>query len=158
MGTGKETSLIQNLSSELSNVSILPFGNSNEVKEVLEEQDAVYVSFKNLEILNTGSPNKFFDGLAAGKLIIINFGGWIRSIVDKHKCGFHHYPNEPMDFVRKIEAFIKEPSLLDTYQKNSRDLAESYYSKDLQIKKLLKILENEKHLSVSDSEVYILTA
>ena len=158
MGTGKEAALIQDLSSELSNVSILPFGSANEVKEVLEEQDAVYVSFKNLEILNTGSPNKFFDGLAAGKLIIINFGGWIRSIVDKHKCGFHHYPNEPMDFVRKIEAFIKEPALLDTYQKNSRDLAESYYSKDLQIKKLLKILENEKHLSVSDSEVYILTA
>lgn len=158
MGDGKEYSSIKAMSKNLPNVSLKPFGSADSVKETLEAQDGVYVSFKNLEILNTGSPNKFFDGLAAGKLIIINFGGWIRTLVDKHKCGFHHYPNEPMDFVRKAQAFIKEPSLLDTYQKNSRQLAEAYYSKDLQLKKLLKILENEKHLNISDSEVYILTA
>ena len=158
MGSGKEFSKIKSLANPLPNVTIKPFGNTEAVKEELEQQDAIYVSFKNLEILNTGSPNKFFDGIAAGKLIIVNFGGWIHTLIDKYKCGFHHSPQDPMEFVRKIQAFIKNPELLNTYQKNGRQLAESYYSKDLQIQKLLKILENEKRLRVSDSEVYILTA
>lgn len=158
MGAGKDFDRILKLSKKLDNMSVLPFGTSEKVKEVLERQDAIYVSFRNLEILNTGSPNKFFDGLAAGKLIVLNFGGWIRTLVDKRNCGFYHDPSEPKEFVRKIKVFLKDPGLLGQYQRNSRILAESYYSKDLQVKKLLKILNNEKHLGVSDSEVYILTA
>ncbi len=158
MGAGKDYDAINSLAQRLTNVTLIPFGNSKKVKKLLDRQDAVYISFKNLEILNTGSPNKFFDGLAAGKLIIVNFGGWVRNVIDKNKCGFYHEPHEPMEFVRKIQAFIKEPNLIRAYQKNSRQLAESYYSKDLQVRKLLKILENEKHLRFNDSEVYILTA
>lgn len=158
MGAGKEYHDLQHRSKHLKNVQFIPFGNTISVKRYLEDQDAIYVSFKNLEILNTGSPNKFFDGLAAGKLIILNFGGWIRNLIDRNKCGFYHSPHSPEEFVRKIHTFLKEPDLLAKYQKNSRLLAESYYSKDLQIHKLLKILSNEKRLKISDSEVYILTA
>lgn len=158
MGNGADFSRISHSSKKLSNLKVLPFGNSAKVKAVLEAQDAVYVSFKNIEILNTGSPNKFFDGLAAGKLIVLNFGGWVRDLVDKHRCGFYHDPEDPLSFVRKIEVFIKQPDLLLQYQKNARAMAEQYYSKALQVQKLAKILSNEKHLSLNDSEVYILTA
>lgn len=158
MGDGGQFKKIRKLSAHLQNTRVLSFGNAQKVKEVLEAQEAVYVSFKNLEILNTGSPNKFFDGIAAGKLIVLNFGGWVRSVVDKYKIGFYHDPTDPNVFVRKIKVFIKDPSLLSRYQVNARNLAERYYDKDLQVKKLLKMLGNEKHLSVSDSEVYILTA
>ncbi|MEQ8470211.1 MAG: glycosyltransferase family 4 protein [Marinoscillum sp.] len=158
MGEGAQYKTLKKLSLELPNLRVLPFGNSELVKEVLEAQDAVYVSFKNLEILNTGSPNKFFDGIAAGKLIILNFGGWLRSLVDKHDVGFYHDPNDPKEFVRKIKVFLADTKLLGRYQNNARNLAERYYDKDLQVQKMLKMLRNEKHLSVSDSEVYILTA
>lgn len=158
MGEGAQFEMIRRQTKKLKNTRVLPFGNSYDVKPILEAQDAVYVSFKNLEILNTGSPNKFFDGLAAGKLIILNFGGWIRSVVDKHKAGFYHDPNNPMEFVRKIEVFLRDPILLLQYQQNARSLAEKYYSKNLQSIKLNKIIQNEKHISISDSEVYILTA
>ena len=158
MGGGKEYSAIKKATKRFTNVRVIPFGNAEQVKEELETQDAVYVSFKNLEILSTGSPNKFFDGLATGKLIIMNFGGWIRTLVERNKCGFYHDPSDPMEFIRKLKVFIQDPTLLQQYQKRSRALAESYYSKELQVNKLLKILNNEKHLSVSDSEVYILTA
>jgi len=158
MGEGAQYSKIRKITSKFNNVTMLPFGNSFEVKKELEKQDAVYISFKNLEILNTGSPNKFFDGLAAGKLIILNFGGWVRNLVDEYKCGFYHDPEKPENFLRKLEVFSKNPKMLYEYQQNSRSLAEKYYSKDLQVQKLAKILSNEKYLNLSDSEVYILTA
>lgn len=158
MGDGATYKKIRSRAKSIKNVRVLPFGNSKEVKALLEQQDAVYVSFKNLEILNTGSPNKFFDGLAASKLIIINFGGWIRNVIDKNNCGFYHDPLKPEEFARKIGVFLKDPKLLMKYQKQSRKLAEAYYDKELQVKKLLKILTNEKKLDISDSEVYILTA
>ena len=37
-------------------------------------------------------------------------------------------------------------------------LAELYYDKDIQITKLLKILNNEYKFEVNEAEVYILTA
>lgn len=158
MGEGACAKRIRRQARGLGNMRFHEFGNSKKVKSLLQAQDAVYVSFKNLEILNTGSPNKFFDGLAAGKLIVVNFGGWIRNVIEKNDCGFYHDPLAPEEFVRKIRVFLKEPRLLTKYQKNARTLAENYYDKNLQVKKLMKILNNEKKFGVSDSEVYILTA
>ena len=74
---------------------------------LLEQSDAVYVSFKDVKVLGTGSPNKFFDSLAAGKLTIINFDGWIKQLITKNKCGFHHNPHSSTAFVRKLKVFVK---------------------------------------------------
>lgn len=158
MGDGATFEKTEKAVKKLRNTKVYPFGDKESVKTLLEDQDAIYVSFKNLEILNTGSPNKFFDGLAAGKLIIINFGGWIRNIVEKHDCGFYHDPLAPEEFVRKIKVFLKDTTLISAYQNNARAVAENYYDKNLQVRKLIKILNNEKKLDISDSEVYILTA
>ena len=59
---------------QLKNFSILPFQNREGVKEVMNVTDATFICYKPVPILETGSPNKYFDGLAAGKLILINFG------------------------------------------------------------------------------------
>lgn len=158
LGTGSEVKRLRNLYRKLWNVSFYEHTNKEGVKSLLNESDAVYVSFKDVDVLNTGSPNKFFDSLAAGKLTIINFEGWLKSIVERNKCGFYHDPNAPENFVRKLKVFLDNAELLQKYQKNGRKLAELYYDKDIQVTKLLKILNNEYRFEVNDSEVYILTA
>jgi glycosyltransferase involved in cell wall biosynthesis len=79
--------------------------------------------------LETGSPNKYFDALAAGKLVIINFGGWIRDEIEKEQCGFYVNATCPEDFVRKIEPFVNNSDLLKRYQQGARTLAERKYSR-----------------------------
>ena len=147
MGEGATFNKIQELSQSLSNVEILSFGNSEMVKELLEKQHAIYVSFKKLEILNTGSPNKFFDGLAAGKLIVINFGGWIRNVIEQNECGFYHDPETPEEFCDQMVPFIEDPLKLIHFQKQSRKLAETYFSKNLQIDRLAYLIDpkRQKH-------------
>ncbi|MEM6737291.1 MAG: glycosyltransferase family 4 protein [Bacteroidota bacterium] len=158
IGYGSEMHRLQQEARFLYNVTFYQHGGKDRVKKLLDRSDAVYVSFKDVDILGTGSPNKFFDALAAGKLSIINFNGWIKGIVEKNRCGFHHDPHHPEEFVRKIKVFLELPGLLLRYQKNSRKLAELYYNKEIQITKLLKILNNEYKFEKNKSEVYILTA
>jgi len=113
----------------LANLTFLDFTNRKGVQELLNVTDAAFICYKQVPILETGSPNKFFDGLAAGKLIIINFGGWIREEIEENQCGFYCNPQQPTDFVRKISPFLHEQELLSRYQVAARQLAEKKYSR-----------------------------
>jgi glycosyltransferase involved in cell wall biosynthesis len=132
-GEGAERERLQKLvlQLKLSNLTILPFQNREGVREVMNVTDAMLVCFKNLPVLETGSPNKFFDGLAAGKLMILNFKGWLKDEVEKNRCGIVVDPHAPEDFLNRITPFITNRELLSAYQGNARRLAEEKYSRNL---------------------------
>jgi len=113
----------------LQNVTFLPFANRDGVKELMHVSDAVFVSYKPYRILETGSPNKYFDGLAAGKLIIVNFEGWIRNEIEHDKCGVYIDRQHPEEFVKVITPFLNDRTLLRRYQVAARDLALRRYSR-----------------------------
>lgn len=113
----------------LHNLSFVDFTNRKGVQEIMDITDAAFVCYKNVPILETGSPNKYFDGLAAGKLIIINFGGWIRKEIEENGCGIYVDPLQPTDFVKKIRPFLSDQKLLSSYQESARRLAEHKYSR-----------------------------
>ena len=79
-------------------------------------------------------------------------------MVEKYKCGFYADPSKPEEFIEKVRPFIEQRDLLEVYKNNARTTAEKHYSRKLQLEKLIKIINNEQTLKVSDSEVYILTA
>lgn len=113
----------------LSNVSILPFQNRNGVRDILNITDAVFISYRPAPVLETGSPNKYFDGLAAGKLVVVNFGGWIRQEIEREQCGVFIDPKNPSGFNRIIGPFLQDPTLLQSYQRHARALAERKYAR-----------------------------
>ncbi len=123
----------------LSNLNFLEFQNREGVREVISITDAAFVCYKAVPILETGSPNKYFDGLAAGKLIIANFGGWIREEIETNQCGIYVNPNQPTDFANKIELFLNDKDQLMRYQKASRLLAETKYSRRLLSERFVQI-------------------
>jgi glycosyltransferase involved in cell wall biosynthesis len=114
----------------LRNLTFLGFQNREGVRDILALSDAAFVSYKNVPILETGSPNKYFDGLAAGKLIIINFGGWIRTEIEENHCGIYVNPQEPNDFVKQIIPFLEDRNRLRQCQEAARRLGETKYSRD----------------------------
>lgn len=126
---------------ELSNFTFIDFASREGVKELLNVTDAAFICYKPIPILETGSPNKFFDGLAAGKLIVINFGGWIRNEIEENMCGFYTNPHQPTDFVKKIKPFLEDKKLLTEYKQSSRQLAEKMYSREMLSKKFVKLFK-----------------
>lgn len=115
--------------SNLSNLTFLDFQNREGVQEIMSITDAAFVCYKPVPILETGSPNKYFDGLAAGKLIVANFGGWIKDEIESNRCGIYVHPNQPTDFANKIETFLNDKEHLEKYQQASRLLAETKYAR-----------------------------
>lgn len=115
---------------ELENLTVLDFTNRDGVNEILNITDAALISYKPVPILETGSPNKFFDALAAGKLVVVNFGGWIKNEIEENNCGIYVDPNQPVDLIKKLKPFIGDRLLLENYQFNARSLAEKKYSRE----------------------------
>lgn len=126
---------------KLQNLTFVDFTHREGVREVLNVSDAVFVCYKPVPILETGSPNKFFDGLAAGKLILVNFGGWIRKEVEDSHCGIFVDPHQPADFIKKISPFLADPRLLAHYQEAARALAEQKYSRQALGRQFAKFIE-----------------
>lgn len=114
---------------QLANFTFIPFQNREGVREILNVTDATFISYKPVSVLETGSPNKYFDGLAAGKMIIVNFGGWIREEIEKNACGIYVDPRKAEEFPDKIKPFVQQRSLLGQYQSSSRKLALHSYSR-----------------------------
>ncbi|MEP2773745.1 MAG: glycosyltransferase family 4 protein [Fulvivirga sp.] len=110
----------------LSNIIFKKSADKEDVKIEMAKVDAVYVSFANADVLSTGSPNKFFDGLAAGKLIILNFGGWLKDEVEEAQCGFSYDPERPTEFLEKLNPFIEDQEKLFQAQKNAVQLADKF--------------------------------
>ncbi|UII34106.1 glycosyltransferase family 4 protein [Fulvivirga ulvae] len=130
----------QALDRDLRHITFIDFLDKEGVKEVLNISDAVFISFKNAPVLATGSPNKFFDGLAAGKVIVINFKGWISTLVKKHQCGFSYAPEDPRAFLDQVEQYINDSQLLHEAQARSRQLA-GQFTPAVQLEKLTLLIE-----------------
>lgn len=113
----------------LSNVSFTGFLDRGGVREILQAADAVFVSYLPSPILETGCPNKYFDGLAAGKLIIVNFGGWIREEIERNGCGVYVDQKDAGSFVQQLLPFINDRSRLQEAQHKARQLGELVYSR-----------------------------
>jgi glycosyltransferase involved in cell wall biosynthesis len=99
------------------------------------------VSFKDIPILYTNSPNKLFDSLSAAKPIIVNSAGWTKELVEKEKCGFYVDPNKPVELVDKIKLLQQSPDLVAKMGVNSRILAEKVYDKEILCNKVVSVIE-----------------
>jgi glycosyltransferase involved in cell wall biosynthesis len=129
---------------DLQNLTFIDFQNREGVKEVMNITDAAFICYKNVLILETGSPNKFFDGLATGKLIIVNFGGWIKNEIEEAHCGVFVDPKHPTDFVKKISPFLTDEKQLKNHQAAARQLAEKKYSRKILSDKFAKLFRYEQ--------------
>lgn len=142
IGVGSQTDKLKYLTKhfDLTNVRFIQFQNKHNLKRLLNVTDAAYVSFAKKAILETNSPNKFFDALASGKLIITNTKGWVKDICEKDNCGFYYDPNKPQDFVHGLQKFLQEKGQLKAFQVNSRMVGETQFSRNAQVEKLMEIL------------------
>ena len=141
MGEGAQEEMLRAAADQSGHVRLFPFGTRTEVKALMDTSDAIYVSFAEVPILGTGSPNKFFDGLAAGKLIILNFSGWIKNMVMEHECGLYHQPPYDQRLLDELIPFIESPTLLEEYQKNARRLAEEQFDTKVLLRQWMAYIE-----------------
>ncbi|WP_370895437.1 glycosyltransferase family 4 protein [Chryseobacterium gossypii] len=141
-GGSTEKDLIDEVeNNQLKNVKFLGRFPMKEVSEIVNFSDVSLISFLDLPILYTNSPNKLFDSLSAGKPIIVNSAGWTKDIAEKYNCGYYVNPNKPQELVDKILYLKNNPGLVQEMGNNSRKLAETIYDKSILCKQFVEVIE-----------------
>ncbi len=113
------------------------------LNEVVNIMDFSYISFLKLPVLETNSPNKFFDSLSAGKVCLVNTKGWLKDLVEINECGFYADPENPETVINKLNDLILDKFEMNRLSKNARKLAEKEFDRSMLANKLVDILEDE---------------
>lgn len=142
MGGGSSEPVLKEKCESLGirNVYFLGGFGLEELSEIVNLCNTSLVTFADLPILATNSPNKLFDSLSAGKPIIVNSPGWTKDLVEQNECGLFVDPKNPKDLADKI-VFLKEnPEKCKLFGSNARRLAETKYDKSILCRKFADVV------------------
>lgn len=145
VGEGVEQAEVERLARELgvlnNNFFMFPSVPKTELVELVSAATVVTSFVIPIEILWGNSANKFFDGLAAGKPIVINHEGWQADMIRSNNVGLV-LDSKDFDLAsRAIVDLLHDPLRLEECSKNSTLLGMTQFSRDKLAKKLLSVLE-----------------
>lgn len=143
LGDGSTVPTIKKMISDygLKNIQYLGNHKMNVVSDIVNCCSACIVSFRNIPILATNSPNKMFDSLSAGKPIIVNSAGWTKDLVEEENCGCFVDPEKPQDLVDALEDIANSPEKCKTWGENSRRLSIEKFDKSILSAKVADVLD-----------------
>jgi glycosyltransferase involved in cell wall biosynthesis len=88
------------------------------------------------------SPNKFFDYLAAGTPVLINYPGWLADFVREKNCGFVAPPDNPDAFANTLIEAAGDRARLSAMGARARALGEAEFSRELLARRFVETIED----------------
>jgi len=113
----------------------------NQMPGLLSRATITASIFKNIPEMTNNSANKFFDGLAAGKPIMINYDGWQADLLNESGAGFIIPPNNPKSAANLINELITNKSRLKEMSYKSKKLAYQF-DVNSNYKKFAKVIDH----------------
>ncbi|MCL1907139.1 MAG: glycosyltransferase family 4 protein [Propionibacteriaceae bacterium] len=123
------------------NFFMRPAFTKNEMPSVLASCKVATSLFLPIPEMEANSANKFFDALAAGKPVIINYGGWQKNVLESAQAGMS-VSASPQESATEIVQLLEDEDRLESMSRNSRHLAETVYSRDKLFLRLLSVLRS----------------
>lgn len=144
IGEGAERKHLENLVEryQLTNIKFLGIMPKTEVINWFSRAEATFVTFRDLPVLHTSSPNKMFDSFAAGVPIIQSTKGWIKELVDQFQCGINVEPDKPEQFADAIDLIANNPIYRDKLAAAAKELAVKVFDRNILANEYLKALIN----------------
>lgn len=152
VGSGAEKPKLQKRA-ELQKLDSIVFHDALSKKELsglLVQSDLGMQLLANVPSFYYGtSPNKFFDYLAAGLPVLVNYPGWMTDIVRKHGCGIGIEPDNPQAFADTLVWATENRGILREMGQRARLLAHGEFNRDKLGRRFVSWLETGKQ-SVED--------
>ena len=111
-----------------------------ELVALIQRSFVSLVPLRGQPILDTSSPNKLYESLAAGLPVIQNTKGWIRDLLSDNDCGFTVDPTDETDLADRLEQLADDPDLTARMGANGRALAEREFDQDILSQRYLDVL------------------
>ncbi len=145
IGTGKDEANVRALATRLGvlekNFFILDGVPKESVPSWLSAADMATSLLIDNEDLWHSSPNKFFDALAAGRPVAINYQGWLADLVHEYKAGIVLDPKDSGAAAKLIVDRLHNKDWLDAAGTAARRLARAHFSRNDLADKLITVLE-----------------
>tara|TARA_B100000579_G_scaffold390927_1_gene365770 strand:- start:2763 stop:3935 length:1173 start_codon:yes stop_codon:yes gene_type:complete len=145
-GEGVERQNIYSIAKELdvlnSSVFIIDPLEKSKIPLLYSKASIVSSLFINLKELWNNSANKFFDGLAAGKPVMINYSGWQRSLLEEHDAGFYVPFDDHLKGAKILNKIVNNNELSKNMGDAAKKLANQHFAIDVQYPKFEKILKS----------------
>lgn len=143
VGDGNEGELIRQRAKELrlTSLSFHPRLPREKMAEVQATANIGVVCFAPFPVLETNGATKFFDYLAGGLPVVINYQGWQAKYLTRYKCGLSSKQGDNQLFAKNILLLADNPILRNQLSINGRRLAENKFGRTKLAAEMLNILE-----------------
>jgi glycosyltransferase involved in cell wall biosynthesis len=121
------------------NLTMLPRIAKAEMPKVLAAADIATSLFIPLPAMEANSANKFFDGLAAGCCMAINYGGWQARMLQQTGAGLQ-LDRDVIVAARQLRELADQPERIAHAKIAARQLAEERFCRDKLAAQLEKVL------------------
>src|SRR5690554_3581173 len=111
-----------------------------EIPALLSAATMASALFIDLPEMRPNSANKFFDALASGTPVLLNYGGWMHDLVTKHGCGLPMWRKSVAEVAEILDAKMHDQAWLHQAGQAARKLAEGYFDRDILADQLISVL------------------
>lgn len=122
------------------NIFILEPVGKNKLPQLYFDADMGSSFVSPIEELWANSANKFFDTLAAGKPILINYEGWQKGVIGEDNIGFVLPSNLDGQSIINFVEYTKDVNLQQLQRHNAIKKARNSYSLSIAVDKYLSII------------------
>ncbi|EHJ93072.1 glycosyltransferase family 4 protein [Vreelandella boliviensis] len=112
-----------------------------EIPALLSAATMASVLFIDLPEMRPNSANKFFDALASGTPVILNYGGWMHELVKQRECGLAMWGKSVDEVAVELNELMQDGNWLAKAGGAARQLAEDCFARDDLAKQLMSVLE-----------------
>jgi glycosyltransferase involved in cell wall biosynthesis len=112
------------------------------------------VLLNNRSFYEGSSPNKFFDYVACGLPIVVNYPGWMARVIEYFKIGLSTPPEMANDFADKIISLSENESQLRVMAENTQR-AREFFAREAVAEKFVSIVANAQESEIDDKELLL---
>ena len=134
VGDGQEHAEVRELAARyglLGRTILMPAQQPKEqMSAVLSAMDVAASLFLPLPEMESNSANKFFDALACGRCVAINYGGWQAQLLQENAAGLR-LAQQPSLAAAQLQELAQDSSRMQACGRAARQLAVGQFSFDL---------------------------
>lgn len=143
IGEGQQREALEDLAKKenISNFIRLGLMPKNDLVAFVQNAFVSLVPLKGSPVLDTSSPNKFFESLAAGVPVIQNTQGWMKDFLTQNNVGLTLDPNNPKQLANALIEMKDRPEETEEMGQRALAIAKQNFDKNYLANKMLLILK-----------------
>ena len=142
VGEGQQKEQLAAESRDIETLQLLGLMPKENLVALVQNALVSLVPLKGSPVLDTSSPNKLFESLAAGVPVIQTTKGWIKDFIDETNCGMTVSAENEDELVEALIDLADHPDKGAMAGQKGKVVAQKEFDKDFLAKKMIEAIEN----------------